>query len=73
MLTEEEQLEMAIAASIGKELDSKDLTKTTINESKPISTDPHSIFNSIKAIDHPEPESSNSTTRVQIRFPGTLF
>jgi hypothetical protein len=73
MLTEEEQLEMAIAASIGKELDSKDLKKSLLNESKPIPTDPHSIFHSIKAIDHPEPENSKSTTRVQIRFPGTLF
>jgi hypothetical protein len=69
MLSEEEQLELAIAASMNGTTVEKVLSEKVQVQETP--TDPKSRFKSIQPLNTPDSTGSASeTTRVQIRFPG---
>jgi len=74
MMTEEEQMEAALAASLGQTISHEEspepqsVPEPTSVPSPVAIVEPPSLFSSIVPSDSPEPASSDETTRIQFRF-----
>jgi UBX domain-containing protein 7 len=72
MMTEEEQMEVALAVSLGQgpSRETTPVTEPFVPEPAPVvPVEPPSLFASIIPSDVPEPAPSPNITRIQFRFP----